>query len=533
MTAASIFLLTAACSQPPPPPAGELVFLRDAVLSPVSQPATASGAADAQPGRQLANGSRLVPRAWTPGQVVELDGLTATAPARAECLPLFSVELGDVSRLVAMGGAAPNTAMAFSPGDGSRLAIGSYLGEVRVVDGWSGQAIAKRRLAETLVKQVAWSADGGTLYVAEQSPDATLRALDPATLQDRWTLRLADIVETSALPPGDDLYGVYALPAAYGLVVLPDGDLLVTAVHSWTPEDGRKKNRSQVLRVSPDGTIEDRWPDAPADATFLHPRVDREGGLVAFAINRSADGPPPPDLAVGGVQVLDLATLQPKIAVTTEPLRPWFTEAFVWEALDVSARQDALFLGFGDGRIRVTDLAGADRLSLDVGAPVMAGEVPIHASVGWGLLRDDTLIFNSSNTLIPYGAASPELRPPSAHPAENTLFAVGLDGQRRWSWSGGAMIQGLTLSPDGDTLVLGAGARKTDDRRDAFGAFLFDLSGPADRSGEQRLEAFCATSGPVFFRHAISDDGRVAVSEHPILEGDGSIAGAYQVTVLR
>ncbi|RME24828.1 MAG: hypothetical protein D6798_10330 [Deltaproteobacteria bacterium] len=521
---AMLLLLLAACSgsPAPAPPAGELVFLRGAVLSPVA----------GQEGRPVAGGGRLIPRDWSPGETVRIDGLTGTAPVRAECVPLFHVDLGDVARLIAMGGEAPNTALAFSPGEGDRLAVGSYLGDLLMVDGWTGEVLGRRHLAETMVKQVAWSADGGTLYVAEQSPDALVHALDPATLEDRWTLRLADFVEPSPAPPGDDLYGVYSLPAAYGLAVLPGGDLIVAASHSWVDGDGVHRNRSQILRVSPSGAVRDRWPERPADATFLHPRVDAEGGLLAFAVNRSADGPAPADLPIGGVQVLDLDGLEPVVAVHTERLAPWFTEAFVWEALDVSRAQDALFLGFGDGRVRITDLRGVERAALNTGAPVMAGDMPIHASVGWGRILGDQVLFTTSSTLIPYGAASPELRPPSAHPAENTVWAVGLDGQTVWSWSGEPVLQGLTVAPDGRTVVVGSGRRPADDRRDLYGALVFDAGGE-DRSGDDRLVTVCSTAGPVFFRHAVSADGRIAVSESPVMGADGAVQGAYQVTVLR
>lgn len=80
--------------------------------------------------------------------------------------------------------------------------------------------------------------------------------------------------------------------------------------------------------------------------------------------------------------------------------------------------------------------------------------------------------------------------------------------------------------------MVGAGDRKTDERRDLYGALIFDLTGP-ERSGAERLEAFCQTTGPVFFRQVLSADGRLALAEHPYTEGDGGIAGRYQVTVMR
>ena len=520
-----MFLLFAlACSTPPP--AAPLTFVRGGALAP-------DGAAE---GRAVGGGRVLVERAWTPGEQVTVGDASGVAPRQPECVALFHVDLGDISRVVAMGGAFPTSAVAFSPAGGDRVAVGTQRGEVIVADGWTGDVLARRTLDEAIVKHVVWSEDGRTLYVGEQSPDAWLYALDAQTLEARWTLRLADQVGSSPAPDAEDLYGAYTLPGVYGLDLLPGGDLLVAPLHQWTDGDGARLNRSVVLRVSPSGAVLDAWPDEPADATIKHPAIDAAGGLVALSVNRSADGAPPDDLPIGGLAVLDLATLELVGSAVAEPLKPWFQDAYVWEAVDVSRAQGAIMAGYGDGRVQVTGLDGAPRLSLDAGAPIMAGDVPIHASVGWGLLFGDEVVFNTSNTHIPWGAASPDLRPPSAHPSENTLFAVGLDGQTRWTWSGEHLIQGLTLGEDGQHLLVGAGARQTDRRRDLYGALIFDLGDPAapdDRGGEARLDAVCPTAGPVFFRHALAADGRAAVVEFPIAEEDGSVTGTWRLTVLR
>lgn len=506
------------CEEPPPP--GELVFVRGGVIAPSGE------------GRALPGGRVLVERAWTPGDRVSLGGLEATAPQMAECLPLFHAPLGDVSRLIAMGGEAPDTALAWSP-DATRLAVGAYTGELVVVDGWSGQEIARERLAETMVKRLAWSADGRTLYAAEQSPDAFLWALDPDTLAPRWKLRLADVVGSSAPPAGEDLYGVYTLPAAFGLSVLPDGDLLVAASHGWNEADGARRNRGRLLRVRPDGTIADGWPDQAVDVVFLEPRLDLEGGLLVVPVNHTASDPPPADLPVGGAAVLRIEDLSLVTSVTPEPLKPWFQTAYLWDALDVDAASGTLLLGLGDGRVLLHPLvSGGEVRALTPGTPIRVGDVPISASVGFGLLHEDSAVFITSNTNIPYGAAAPDLRPPSAHPGENAVWVHGLDGELRWTWRGEQRVAGLAVGADGRTLVVGAGPRVSDDRQDLFGAMLFDLGGPT-RSGEERLLAFCGTESPVFFRFALSADGRLALAEVPTQGPDGETRGTYRLTVLR
>lgn len=515
----SVVLLAAACASAPPEAPVELHFVRGGLL-------LSGGEAGVPVG-----GQRFVERAWSPGEAVELGGVGAVAPKLAECVALGGVDLGDMARLVVAGAPAPDTDLAFSP-DGASLAVGSFRGEVVVIDVATLAVTARRQLAEAMVRRVAWSPDGKTLYAGEQSPDATLHALDPATLTDRWVLPLSDRVGRSTLPAGEDLYGVYSLPGVYGLDVLPGGELLVAAAHGWTAADGTRKNRSQLVRVSADGAVTAAWPAEPADVVLLHPALDVAGGRVAVPVTRSASGDAPAGMPVGGLQLLDLPTLTPAGALTVPPLAPWFTTTYLWQAQAVDVARDTVLLGLGDGRVVLGTLGGAVRATVSAGAPVLAGDVPIAASVGHGLLHEGEAIFLTSGTNIPWGAAAPDLRPPSAHPGENTLFAVGLDGTPRWSFHGPWAVQGLTLAPDGRTLVVGAGERLADTRRDLYGALLFDLGG-AERSGEARLLTTCATEGPVFFRQAVSPQGVVAVAEAPFPTGDGGVGGAYRVELFR
>ncbi len=474
------------------------------------------------------------PLPWTPGQTLSWRSRDWTAPKQAECISMYQVPLGDVSRLIAVGGGPPDTALAWSP-DERLLAIGTFLGEVLVVDGQSGEVKARRRLGESLVKQVRWSADGQVLYAAEQSPDAVVRAMRIDDLQDRWTLSLADRIGRSPPPAGEDLYAIYNLPAAYTLFVLPDGDLLVGAAHGWTDSEQVRQNRSQILRLSPEGEVRAVWPEQAADAVMLHSQLD--GDVLAVPISRSAAGPPPTDLPIGGVQLLKLVggaspALLPKASVTLPPLSPWFKEVFIWENLDVSSTHDAFLMGLGDGRVGLFRLDGQPRALLSPGVPILAGAVPIASGANFGQIIGDEAIFLTTSTTIPWGAASPELRPSAAHPAEHTLRVVDLDGELRWTWHGAQALSGLAVDRGGQTLVVGAGPRDTDRRRDLYGALVFDLGGAA-RSGEERLSAWCPTENPVFFRQAVASDGRIGVVEYPYAREGGQVEGAWRVTVFR
>lgn len=457
------------------------------------------------------------------------DGIPEGAMPTQEpsCEPLFSVDLGDVEKHIALGGSAPDTAMAFSD-DGHFLGIGSFLGEVVVVDAWTGETLARKKLSETMVKQVVWSPSGRTLFVAEQSPDGSVVALSVPSLDELWRVNLSDWIGHSPLPPGD-IYGAYTLPSAYSLNRLDDGNLLVVGTHAWNNKQGTRLNQSIILKLTPEGEVAGQWPDEPIDGVFFRARV--AGNKALIPVSKSSGGPTDERLPVGGALVFDLETFKPSAEIRIPPLAPHFTNTFLWEAIDISG--DTIFLGLSDGRAGLWTATGEQLQKLPSSEPLLAGEVPVVASIGSGVIHAGRSVYQTSTTHIPFGAAAPELRPPAAHPGENTLMVADRSGALIGSWRGPHRLQGLTLSPDRQHLVVGAGARKADGRRDLFGALVFDLGPENQPLSQPRLSRFCRTTGPVFFRTVPLSDGRIATTEHPYRQGEDPAYGNYQVTVFR
>ena len=209
------------------------------------------------------------------------------------------------------------------------------------------------------------------------------------------------------------------------------------------------------------------------------------------------------------------------------PLLPWFSRTFVWEATALSTEQ--LTVGLGDGRVFHWELPNGSAEVNTLGAPMLVGDVPISASVGHLVsLGAKRYAVVTSGTNIPYGATDPNLRPPSLHPNENTVWVY--DGSTLvWSWTGPHRLQGITIDPTNRWLIVGSGPRR-DERTDLYGALVFDLN--KSGSGQQHLATTCATANPVFWRMTSHADGRIAVTEHPIRHGE-DVIGQYRVTVFR
>ena len=407
-------------------------------------------------------------------------------PLLPDCVGLFSIDLGEISHLISAGITAPDTSVAFSP-DGAQLAIGSYLGDLLVVDAWTGELRGKRHLAESAIKRVAWSPDGTELYAAEQSVDAFLHAVDPNTLEDRAIFRLADALGTSAPPGRDDLFGLYTLPGPYALEVLPNGDLIVVGAHGWN-QGGVRKNRSLVYRLHREGKefqLVAQWPKEPADATFLAATID--GPTMAVSVSRSASGSAP-ELPINGAALLRTEDLSFVSGAVPPPLTPWFDRAFIWESLGL--HEERVTLGLGDGRVWRPDR------SRNLGTPILAADVPIAATIGRLVDAGDAIYTLTSGTSIPFGSAKPDAKPPQAHPAENTLWSLDPNTlETQWVWHGDEAVHGFSVSSP--WLVLGVGPREGNLRSDKHGVRVFDTAQPG--SGDQRVVTFAAQSNQSSF----------------------------------
>ncbi len=511
--------------------------------------------------------------AWQPGATYQLR-LPAHGAAPAELAHIIAplrpsprvicrIKLENVDR-AAGASTTPDCTVKFAP-DNRHLAIGSFAGHLRIADTWTGEVRYAMRLAEGMVKQLAWSPDGLTLYVGEQSPDGNLWALDCRPLMalstdaDRarqlrstyaklrlartWSVRLAERLHTSR-PPVDDRYGVYSWPAVFDLHVASDGRLLLAGAHSWSVE-GQPRRRSVVYCVAPDGSLAWTWPETGAlPCTVNCLGVDAAGSRV-LAFVPSAATPSETAASADGAQarlvLLDGHTGKQLAELPIAPLTPYFDRVESWKSTSVSADGRRGAIGLGDGRALSLNInAAGPPLEVghrfNLGTPRLVGRTPIAAAASYTRFLGDRLYLQTQNTHIPFGNSAAAQHAPSPHRGANTLTAADHEGRVAWRFRGPYALSGhwsdAGLNGPPRWLVVTCREAPGAPEPGQFGFLLFDLARPG--GGEDKLVYHYPTAGPVSFDADMSADGRfTAVVECPTTTPDGrDIYGEYQVHVV-
>jgi len=431
--------------------------------------------------------------------------------------------------------AIPDSALRFTP-DGSRLAIGTLFGYLQVVDIFQGTVLWKRKIAEGMVKRVAFSPDGAILYAGEQSPDGYLYAFDTATGQEKWKLRLADDLETSQPPSAEDRYAVYFLPGVYQLKVAADGRIFVAGTHSWH-EGGVQKNRAKLYVLNPDGTPVWTYPEEGAlDCNITTFEIDAQGMLVVLATSRSATTPATGPIRGPGVYGFDVAAKREIWRYALEPLEPYFKDVFIWEAVGLTQDGARAIAGLGDGRAVLLDTHPSSKHRvvemLELGTPMEVSGVPIATPIPYAIAGENVLFFQTGDSNIPAATSASARTPPAPHPAARTLFALDRTGKMLWRYKGDFAPAGIWRSKDGRLLMMTTANPHSDPRTDKHGFVLLDTT--VAGSGDDKVIFSYPTEGTVFFHADLSQDGfAAAITETPALKADGkTVYGTFQVHVV-
>jgi outer membrane protein assembly factor BamB len=475
------------------------------------------------------------------------------------------VPLGDVG-YYAKAGLQADTSVQFSP-NSRLLVVGTLLGDIQVMDVYSGRTLWSKRIAEGMVKEAVFSRDGtnnpadppnqsdlsdpsdlsissipsipSIVYYGEQSPDGFLYAADARTGNELWKFRLAKDLESSAPPAKGNIWGIYELPGFYRLVPMSDGGVVALGVHSWGDwsKAGGMRRLSRVYRFSRDGKVLWSFPeDKPAAMTFAYMDADPAGRRVVVLTGEVAGGAPADyPLRPGSLCCLDGASGRLVGTHVFEPLKPFFDKVLFWQSVSVSPSGEKAAIGLHDGRAYIFDL---DTLKPDFsfrfGAPVLISGIPVCANATYThIAPGGAVYFQTGNSSVPSGAGEDASRqPPGPHPNANSITAVGRDGRAAWRYHSGHQYQNFWTSGDGRWMITSVQRTRGKAGWDS-GVMLFDVARAG--GGAAKFVYYYQVEGLSFFRAAISGDGAaIAVVEVPCEDPQTkTLRGTYQVHLIR
>ena len=450
---------------------------------------------------------------------------------------LRKIPLGNAAQYSRTGG-HPNTCMEFSP-DSRLCAIGTMQGHLMLVEVYTEKILWDKKVAEGMVKRIAFSSDGSRIHFGEQSVDGFIYTADTESGTILWKYRLADDLGKGTPIRKDDPHSIYDQPGCYQLVSIDNGDIVVLGIHSYGDwrDISKRVCLSRIYRLSSGGEV--KWafpPDRPMFYTVIYLDCDREGKKVAL-LTRSEGGNKPENYEYhnGTLYVLDGATGKATGHHTFTPLTPWFTSVGFWQSVSVSTGGTHASIGTQDGRSFIFDLEKAVPVAtFNFGAPVMISDVPVSAYASYTKISsDNNVYFETSNTsVIAANMSRTIVAPPGPHPNANMINVVALDGTIRWRYRSSFSCENFWLSSDGRWMMTTAMANKGRTGHEA-GALLFDTH--RDGGGSSKFVYFYPVEGKAFFHAAMAPDGSAfAIAEMPFKHPEtGKLVGTYQVHIVR
>lgn len=479
----------------------------------------------------------LLQFAWQPNQNYQFridDAVTEiTAPLKPVPYLIRTVELdGLLSLLENLRQPAKPTAIALGHGkaaNGEKLAIATDTGHLAILQPLTGETLWKTRISEGYVKHITFNHENTILYIGEQAADGFIYAYDLSRFKPTllWKYRTADDIETSTPGNPDSVYAWVSYPGAACMRVLPNGDLLVASVHSWT-HNGTPQRRSQLYRFDgKTGDVAWKWPHEAALPKVLRWfDISTDGKTLALLTDESGKGN-------GSLSVIEVESGTERWDASFEPLTPYFEGVSFWRGVSMSPDGKFINVTTDDGRAFIFDANQSEPIwHENLTTPLEVSGVPIIATSGTIGATDAAALFVTGDTFIPYHLQKGAQRPSAMHPNGMTLFAYSWHGEKVWQWKLENMPQGLRIDAKGRYAALAVSKRSRNPNESLHGVSVFDLT--AEGGGLVKYLYTYRTEGQLpYDTLAISADGTlIAIVEMPIAMPDETMRGKNRVHLL-
>ncbi len=454
-----------------------------------------------------------------------------TSPLKPVPYLIRTIELdGLLSLLENLRQPAKPTALAFGHGTNTiKLAVTTDRGHIAILQPITGETLWKTRISEGYVRHVAFSADNTLLYIGEQAADGFIYCYDLTTDTPklRWKYRTADDIETSTPNNPESVYAWVSYPGQSCMRTLPNGDLLVAGVHSWTQNEKPQK-RSLLYRFdAKTGDVKWKYPREGAMSKIMRWfDVSADGKVIALVTDKSGKG-------TGTLSVLDGTAGTEKWKSDIEPLSPYFEGVTFWHGVSMSPDGKYVNVTTDDGRAFIFDINRSEPIwKQNLASPLEVSGVPIIATTGTIGATEAAALFVTGDTYIPYHLQKGAQRPSTLHPNGMTLFAYSWGGEKVWQWKLENMPQGLRIDAKSRYAALAVSKRSQNPNDSLHGISVFDLT--AKDSGLAKYLYTYRTEGQFpYDTLAISPDGSIiAIVEMPIVMPDETLRGKNRVHLL-
>ncbi len=466
---------------------------------------------------------------------LDLEGCHVS-PLKPSAYRVRMIELDSLLSLLAnFKRPAVPTTVAFSP-DGSQLAIATDAGHLAIVNPLTGASIWTTRISEGYAKHATFNRDGTRFYIGEQSAEGLIYAY---TLSDKkpallWSYRTAGDIDTSHPTNPDDVYGWVQYPGPYRMAATNDGDLLVSANHSWT-EDGKNLKKAQFYRF--DGTtgeVKWKWPRNQALPMIIKWfDYSQDGKTIAVVCDGGAtDGSS--RYRSGTLYVFDGTTGADLWDFTFNSLEPYYRTVSFWRGVSVSPDGTRINVSTDDGRVFIFNATHTENhWKANLTTPLKVSDIPITATTGTIGATNEFALFVTGDTYIPYHLKKGAQQPPSAHPNGMTFFAYSWTGEKIWQWKLDNMPQALQIDAAGEYAVVSQSKYSRSSVQQLHGVSVFNLR--AKGGGLDKYLYTYRTEGKLpYDTLGISADGRfIAVVETPIVMPDETVRGKNRVHILQ
>ena len=483
--------------------------------------------------------------AWQPNQNYRFhlndSETTATSPLKPEPYLIRTVELdGLLSLMENLRQPAKPTALALGHENTPPLAIATNSGHLAVLQPLTGEILWKTRISEGYVRRMAFSPDDAQLYIGEQAADGFIYCYDLTTDKPtlRWKYRTADDIETSMPSNPDSVFAWVSYPGQSHMRTLPNGDLLVAGVHSWTADNTPLK-KSQLYRFdSETGDVIWKWPhDGAVSRIIRWFDVSSDGETLALITdaghNLQGSSTDNADVGNGKLAVLNAENGTEKWHADIEPLRDYFAQVTFWRGVSMSPDGKFINVTTDDGRAFIFDVNKPEPIwQENLTTPLEVSGVPIIATAGTIGATNAAALFVTGDTYIPYHLRKGAQKPSAGHPNGMTLFAYSWRGEKVWQWKLENMPQGLRIDANDRYAVLSVSKRAQDPNESLHGVSVFDLTAE-DNDLAKYLYTYRTEGQLTYDTLAISPDGTlIAVVEVPITMSDEAVRGKNRVHVL-